>query len=839
MLGRDIGAERGESGRSSPAASFSSMENEMMNQATRCVRKFAPEGRKKMRRTDNGHITACKISDANPNEMIASWSGDHIYSFDLVNSQDASETGTRDGDATINGKGKSRSKQAVDRKRKRTKQSPNGSLKASARNSKSRRASGDENDMALRVRYENGQSEDIAMNNLSGHLPSSDRETIRESMLSESQKRSLQIAKSLVKVRKLMFSLESSSGSANGSLDPAHHSSSFTSALGFAAACLPEIDEISRSWRYPVDPLPEDVVLQRTLRSNRDSSRRFLHAAGTLSKLLGGRLQTAGGASTALQLFKEVGPGPHQEPDKFLSTSEMFRYDFLKAITLWLDGGLEQLRHGFEQPLNEGKNNPRYPIPKDADVSATDELLIPYLLRYASDTPIPNVDASRFERDETRQVFRSEADAVIAFSHAIRMPLTDLSRAVMPAAESQEEQSRPLLQDRSTALKFWGFKVSRGLLMLASEGVNFQFVDTAFGGLGTTRIEEAPSQEEVDVDEEDEMVESVTLVEKSSQHLNQDGGDARMPVEDDTRRRTPRSRSRQTENTDTDIDDAGSNADVVMMDDLHDVFGERTDDHNQDYGEEGEEEEEDDDDGEDEDDEGNTAEDRTFMFRSASDRGKLREGVERDTQCFPHARQYRGHCNVKTVKDANFFGLNDEYVVSGSDSGHLFIWDKKTSEVVNILEGDNEVVNVIQGTKTSSLNLVPRSLTSVPQGHPYEPLLAVSGIDHTIKIFSPDHRAQHDAANGINISSTTNGSSGYSSLSYRHRRSNPDEESQPRNEQGGLRSRKRIDQQYQITSQNDAQRQGGMRDAYITVSHLSLVRTMPMAFADWIAWMDG
>jgi len=35
--------------------------------------------------------------------------------------------------------------------------------------------------------------------------------------------------------------------------------------------------------------------------------------------------------------------------------------------------------------------------------------------------------------------------------------------------------------------------------------------------------------------------------------------------------------------------------------------------------------------------------------------------------------------------------------VSGSDGGHLFIWDKKTSELVNILEGDNEVVNVVQG----------------------------------------------------------------------------------------------------------------------------------------------
>lgn len=106
MLGRNTDEEHGHPGRASPAHSMSSQENEMMGQATRCVRKFAPEGRKKMRRTDNGHITACKISDANPNEMIASWSGDHIYSFDLVRSPDAREQKRRSGSASISERGK-------------------------------------------------------------------------------------------------------------------------------------------------------------------------------------------------------------------------------------------------------------------------------------------------------------------------------------------------------------------------------------------------------------------------------------------------------------------------------------------------------------------------------------------------------------------------------------------------------------------------------------------------------------------------------------------------------------------------------------------------------------
>jgi nuclear receptor interaction protein len=67
---------------------------------------------------------------------------------------------------------------------------------------------------------------------------------------------------------------------------------------------------------------------------------------------------------------------------------------------------------------------------------------------------------------------------------------------------------------------------------------------------------------------------------------------------------------------------------------------------------------------------------------------------------------------VKTVKDVNYFGLQDEYVVSGSDSGHLFIWDKKTAQLVNILEGDGEVVNVVQGVSNlSNISYVPVTLT--------------------------------------------------------------------------------------------------------------------------------
>jgi WD repeat-containing protein 42A len=84
---------------------------------------------------------------------------------------------------------------------------------------------------------------------------------------------------------------------------------------------------------------------------------------------------------------------------------------------------------------------------------------------------------------------------------------------------------------------------------------------------------------------------------------------------------------------------------------------------------------------------------------------------------YPRAR-YFGHCNIETVKDVNFLGHSDEYVVSGSDDGLWFMWSKSTSKLEGIWEGDGSVVNVIEC-------------------HPFLPIVAVSGIDSTVKLFQP------------------------------------------------------------------------------------------------------
>jgi len=77
---------------------------------------------------------------------------------------------------------------------------------------------------------------------------------------------------------------------------------------------------------------------------------------------------------------------------------------------------------------------------------------------------------------------------------------------------------------------------------------------------------------------------------------------------------------------------------------------------------------------------------------------------------------YKGHRSSMTIKGVNFYGPNSEYVITGSDDQHVYIWDKETTELLTVLEGHSNVVNCTVG-------------------HPSQPLLATSGIDHQIKIW--------------------------------------------------------------------------------------------------------
>uniref|UniRef100_H2YRQ9 DDB1- and CUL4-associated factor 8 n=1 Tax=Ciona savignyi TaxID=51511 RepID=H2YRQ9_CIOSA len=82
-------------------------------------------------------------------------------------------------------------------------------------------------------------------------------------------------------------------------------------------------------------------------------------------------------------------------------------------------------------------------------------------------------------------------------------------------------------------------------------------------------------------------------------------------------------------------------------------------------------------------------------------------------------KRYKGHRNNATVKGVNFFGPRSEFVVSGSDCGNIFFWEKQSSRVVQLMEGDDGgVVNVLEP-------------------HPTFPIIATSGLDHDVKIWAP------------------------------------------------------------------------------------------------------
>ncbi|XP_045908112.1 DDB1- and CUL4-associated factor 8 isoform X1 [Micropterus dolomieu] len=84
-----------------------------------------------------------------------------------------------------------------------------------------------------------------------------------------------------------------------------------------------------------------------------------------------------------------------------------------------------------------------------------------------------------------------------------------------------------------------------------------------------------------------------------------------------------------------------------------------------------------------------------------------------------YRRRYKGHRNNATVKGVNFYGPSSEFVVSGSDCGHIYLWDKYSARIVQFMEGDRGgVVNCLEP-------------------HPHLPGMATSGLDHDIKLWAP------------------------------------------------------------------------------------------------------
>ncbi|KAG9205654.1 hypothetical protein G6514_007261 [Epicoccum nigrum] len=702
MLGRDKTYERGS--RLSSPSNWTEGDEELLGKATQCVKKFAPNGKQRMKRKDGGHITACKISDAHPNELIVSWSQDNIYSFDIHRAPDAHEeiTTTKVTTGDVAGRVKD-----ISRKRKRLKSNTQSQESVGRSGSRQRTGSADE-DLTLRVRYGNGQSEDIRIGAPTSQGMS--QEELNELRGTDHYR----IARATVKIKKRIFDLSE--------FGPDGLHLAYTSLLGMAHSILPDMDDIARTWGYPVDPDPVDVALQNKLRDDRAASRRFVQAAGTLSRAMGGQLLTGSSSTSDSLIAQYYASIQHAPRERDMPQYEQFGYDFLKAILLWLDSGPGAVVEGF----SSRSGSDRLPIPQDSDMDAIEEILIPYLMDLASEDAIVNVDVSKFMTDDMRVLFPTEMAAVRAFARAIQIPFADLA-----GDEPDEDMQQPATQIREAAKLKWGHQIGRGILLNAARNVKFSFVDRAFGGRGISDARVRTEERVLNAQQED-----IDPVEDELEQLGAELARADAISELETMGSGSRPIGTSTESVPSEIED------LLDLDEDEDDAEDEVEDRSS--------EEDDDDDEEMEGSDGEEDEDDSD--------GDMEEEEEDD-------------------------------------------------------ETDSEDDEGLRRTQSGR--------------HPYEPMLAVSGIDHSIKIFSPDIRDQYNARRGVGVHSAD--TTGFSSISFgrRRRASRPEAEvERTENEAmsdsdeevaaGGLKSRKRMHQAYQITSKNDMDRKGGRDDYFIS-----------------------
>lgn len=95
-----------------------------------------------------------------------------------------------------------------------------------------------------------------------------------------------------------------------------------------------------------------------------------------------------------------------------------------------------------------------------------------------------------------------------------------------------------------------------------------------------------------------------------------------------------------------------------------------------------------------------------------------------DTRSYKY--EYIGHVSNQTIKSVYFLGNDSEFIASGSDDAKVYIWSKKSQDLVNILIGHHEIVNCV-ASQTSS------------------PLIATSGLDHKIKLWTNKGEYQKEA----------------------------------------------------------------------------------------------
>ncbi|KAJ6260925.1 hypothetical protein Dda_3586 [Drechslerella dactyloides] len=726
-----------------------------------CVKRFAPREDEPWadRGSRGGHITACKISDYCPNDLIVSWSAGGIGGFDIHRSPDAieAEAEAKKQKSTLEGIG---SRVKKNRSAAESSTSGSGKLKRK-REAASRTSSMGSVERAWRESVSPRRSRPSDSGN--AHLDNL-------------EKTAFKIACSFVEARRILYGIKTPTLETDQVhsypetvLDP------FTKCLDMVDDYIATHDDRNQRPASSNEPSSPASILETPVPANEDSLRRrrrearqYIQAMGTLTKILVSPAEESISGRTSL-LFDSI--------DRTHAEEAGWAYDYLAVLIEYLKDGIQ----GVERYWN---------------VSTHDDLAekLKTLLEPASGDEDDLIDSI----DPDFPGFLTEKAA---------------TRSLMAHLLAQEPGSTTVPWD---VKRRWGWVHARSVLLKAGEGIDYAFMESSFGGLAdqqlaleerieralldptdasgrsvrqtlmdVVREDEASEEEDSSEDtleergehmilmDEDDIEEEIAI-EGSSEDEPNDSDDEGAEAAESSRTSAilnsimnMSNRENEDEEEEQDEDDDEDDADFMSASDDDDGDDEDEDD----------EDDEDDDDGDDDDMDVDITTDAAEERRRRRLRNTIRiKAVTRNNRnkLQAHApieentRLYRGHCNVQTVKDVNFYGLQDEYVVSGSDCGHVFIWDKETTELIQILHGDSSVVNVVQG-------------------HPTEPMLAVSGIDDTIKIFSPDRQMQDRARQGQGMNN-----------------------SQP------LLSRQRFSQKDKIIGDNEISRQNGLSDAVIT-----------------------
>lgn len=365
MLGRNLAKEAGKTIR--PASSSS--DDVQLTAATQCVRRFQPRRNPDWDRTmQNSHITGCKISDANPNEVLVSWSGDGVYLFDIHRSPQPDEPGEGREHWIPN----ERSRRL---KRDRAGKAP---MRKRRRDTDASSSSGDA--------IVPGQS-------------------------------MVKMAGLVINIRKELFGLFSSNMLKAPEELPAERKKSYDAALALAHVTLKranravlelEDDDVAffnsctRESVAVSASIRRERINRRTLARNRRRTRAFVKAAGCLSRALGGWVD---GIGLGAGVFADVGSG--------LNESSGVRFRFLDAVVAFLDGGAEAVRQLANEIQAEEEMDD---VDTDDPDGALHRLLVE-MERLAVDTAVRDVDT-------LDEVFGSEKDMIRAFRSVVELGIS-------------------------------------------------------------------------------------------------------------------------------------------------------------------------------------------------------------------------------------------------------------------------------------------------------------------------------------------------------------------------------------------------------------------------------